>query len=153
MLPRRFVNHFKDRNWSTLGLELLVVIIGVFLGLQADNWNQARIQHNEIESYYDRLIEDLKANEQALVARQDYYRQVLRHGQSALEALGKPREELTEQFLIDAYQATQIWQFVFSRATYDEILSAGAMCCATSTASCVSSSETSKDPKNLLIFF
>jgi len=127
MLPRRFVNHFKDRNWSTLGLELLVVIIGVFLGLQVDNWNQARIQHNEVKSHYKRLIEDLRANERALVARQNYYRQVWTHGQATLEAFRKPREELTEQFLIDAYQATQIWQFVFSRATYDEILSAGAM--------------------------
>ena len=153
MLPRRFLNHVKSRDWSTLGLELLVVVIGVFLGLQVDNWNQARVQHNEVKSYYDRLIEDLRANERDLVARQDYYRQVHSHGQAALATLRETREGLTGQFLVDAYQATQIWQFVFSRATYDEILSAGAMCCATSTASCVSSSETSKDPKNLLIFF
>jgi hypothetical protein len=127
MLSRRFVNHFKSRNWGALGVELLVVIIGVFIGLQADNWNQLRIQNNEIKSYYDRLIEDLRANEQDLISRQNYYIQVRTHGQAALVAFQKPAEELTEQFLIDAYQATQIWQFVFSRATYDEILSAGAM--------------------------
>jgi hypothetical protein len=127
MITSRIVNHFKGRNWSALGLELLVVILGVFIGLQVDNWNQARIQHNEVKSYYDRLIEDMRANEQDLLARKDYYTQVRTHGQAALDALRKPREELAEQLLIDAYQATQIWQFVFNRATYDEILSAGAM--------------------------
>jgi hypothetical protein len=127
MLPDRFVNHLKNRNWGTLGLELLVVVSGVFLGLQVDNWNQARIQHNEVKSYYDRLIEDLRANERDLVARQDYYQQVHSHGQAALATLRETREGLTGKFLVDAYQATQIWQFVFNRSTFDEILSTGAM--------------------------
>ena len=127
MLPDRFANHLKNRNWGTLGLELMVVVIGVFLGLQVDNWNQARIQHNEVKSYYDRLIEDLRANEQGLVARREYYERVRAHGEAALDALGEPVDELTEKFLVDAYQATQIWQFVFNRATFDEILSSGAM--------------------------
>lgn len=127
MLPRRFLDHVRNRDWSALGLELLVVVVGVFLGLQVDNWNEARIQQNEVESYYDRLIEDLRANEQDLVARQDYYRQVHSHGQAALATLRETREGLTGQFLVDAYQATQIWQFVFNRATFDEILSTGAM--------------------------
>jgi hypothetical protein len=127
MLPRRIASYLKDRNWTAVGIELLVVVIGVFLGLQVDNWNETRIERNNVRTYYVRLIEDIRTNENSLLAHQAYYQNVRSHGEVALQALQTPQENLGEQFLIDLYQATQIWQTVFSRAAYDEVLSVGAM--------------------------
>ena len=127
MLPRRIASHMKDQNWKALGIELLVVVIGVFLGLQVDNWNELRIERNNVQTYYVRLIEDLRANENSLLAHQAYYQNVRSHGEAALSVLQTSQENLGEQFLIDLYQATQIWVTVFNRAAYDEILSVGAM--------------------------
>ena len=127
MLPRRIASFMKDQNWTVVGIELLVVVTGVFLGLQVDNWNESRIERNSVRTYYVRLIEDIRTNENSLLAHQAYYQNVRSHGEAALAALRTPQENLGEQFLIDLYQATQIWQTVFNRAAYDEIISVGAM--------------------------
>jgi hypothetical protein len=127
MLPHRIASYLKDQNWTAVGIEFLVVVIGVFLGLQVDNWNKSRIERNNVQTYYVRLIEDLRTNENSLLAHQAYYQNVRSHGEAALAALQTPQENLGEQFLIDLYQATQIWLIVFNRVAYDEILSVGAM--------------------------
>ena len=53
------MNHVNNQNLTAIVIELLVVVLGVFIGLQVDNWNQSRIEQNTVKSYYDRLIEDL----------------------------------------------------------------------------------------------
>lgn len=68
MLPRRIANNLKDQNWKTVAIELLVVVIGVFLGLQVDNWNESRIERNTVRTYYVQIIEDLRTNENNLLA-------------------------------------------------------------------------------------
>jgi hypothetical protein len=43
MLPRRVAEHMKSQNWSAIGVEFLIVVLGVFVGIQAANWNSARL--------------------------------------------------------------------------------------------------------------
>ena len=73
MLPRRIASYMKDQNWTAVGIELLVVVLGVFLGLQVDNWNESRIEGNNVRTYYVRLIEDIRTNENNLLAHQADY--------------------------------------------------------------------------------
>ena len=127
MLPRRIANNLKDQNWTAIGVELLVLVIGVFMGLQVDNWNDSRIERNAVKTYYDRLIQDLRTNEHSLQSHQAYYQNVKANGEAALSALQTAQNNLDEQFLIEAYQATQIWHTVFNRAAFEEILSVGEM--------------------------
>jgi len=127
MLPSRLRNYVENQNWTAIVIELLVVVLGVFIGLQVDNWNQTRIEQNTVKSYYHRLIEDLRTNAESFQARQDYYRKVQSHGQHALDTLRGSQTASAEQFLIDAYQASQIWQVFVNRAAFDEILSVGVM--------------------------
>ena len=42
MLLRRFMHHVKDQNWFAVGLDVVVVIVGIFLGMQVTEWNDAR---------------------------------------------------------------------------------------------------------------
>lgn len=121
----RISRHFKEQNWFAIWLELFIVFLAVFIGLQADNWNQDRISRETATTYYLRLIDDMHAEESSRLARIDYYQQALAHGQRALRALKQPDNELGQQFLIDVYQATQLWNYTPHRATYDELLSIG----------------------------
>jgi hypothetical protein len=41
MILHRLTQHVKGQNWTAIGLEFLIVVLGVFLGLQASNWNDA----------------------------------------------------------------------------------------------------------------
>ncbi len=127
MVISRVPEHAAQANWFAVGMDILIVVIGVFLGMQASNWNEARIERRQGESYRARLIEDLSANESDLKQRRDYYLQVRRHALSALEVFEQPSQPVGEQFLIDAFQATQIVPRTLSRFTYDEIIAAGGM--------------------------
>lgn len=42
MLLRRFSKHFSEQNWFAVGLDVIVVITGIFLGLQVTEWNDDR---------------------------------------------------------------------------------------------------------------
>jgi hypothetical protein len=46
MLLRRFSKHFSEQNWFAVGLDVIVVItgifLGIFLGMQVTEWNDDR---------------------------------------------------------------------------------------------------------------
>lgn len=44
MLLRRVTKHVKDQNWFAVGIDFAIVVVGVFIGLQVANWNDARSQ-------------------------------------------------------------------------------------------------------------
>ena len=125
MRIQRFNKYIKEQNWFAVLIELFVVFLAVFIGLQADTWNEQRIAKSTAKTYYVRLIEDLRAEESTRLARIAYYEIALSHGNAALNALQNNENDLGEQFLIDLYQATQIWNYTPQRATYDELLSIG----------------------------
>lgn len=127
MVIRRIRENVAQHNWFAVGIDLLIVVLGVFLGMQASNWNEARIERQQGESYRARLIEDLRANESDLQQRRAYYLQVRRHAEAALHLIEQPSRPAGEQFLIDAFQATQIVPRTLSRFTYDEMIAAGGM--------------------------
>ena len=125
MFLRRLNKHISEQNWFAVWLDLLIVFLAVFVGLQADNWNQDRVAESNAKIYYARLIEDLRAEEITRLSRIAYYQQALRHGESALQALNQSEIKDNEQLLIDLYQATQLWNYAPQRATYDELLTIG----------------------------
>jgi hypothetical protein len=53
----------KQRDWGTIVLEVLIVVVGIFIGLQVDDWNQARIGRADITEYLERIQVDLKRDE------------------------------------------------------------------------------------------
>ena len=122
---KRFTQHVSEQNWLAVWLDLAIVFLAVFVGLQADNWNEERIARLNAKVYYARLIDDLRAEEVTRLARIDYYQTTLAHGKAALQSLGQPEHMLDEEFLVNVYQVTQIWNYTPQRATYDELLSMG----------------------------
>jgi len=42
MLLRRVIEHFREQEWTAIFLDFLIVVVGVFVGLQVNNWNEAR---------------------------------------------------------------------------------------------------------------
>lgn len=125
MVIRRIRESAAKQNWFAVTLDLLILVIGVFLGLQANNWNQSRLERQQEQSYRIRLIEDLRTNETDLRQRQAYYSQVRKHALAALNALENSTSPTDHQFVIDAYQATQIIPRTLTRFTYEEMLASG----------------------------
>ena len=42
MILRRVIGHFRKQEWAAIAIDFLIVVFGVFVGLQVNNWNEAR---------------------------------------------------------------------------------------------------------------
>ena len=62
MILRRITEHVKAQNWFAVFLDFLIVVVGVFIGLQVSNWNDGRRTEVLEQSYLSRLADDLSDN-------------------------------------------------------------------------------------------
>lgn len=124
---RSLYRHVRTHDWFAVGVDFVIVVVGVFVGIQVSNWNGDRLEKRAARAYVERIREDLGTSAQSLESLMTYYVQVKSHALAALDAFDKPQAELGEQFLIDAFQSSQLLMRTVERSTYDEILSAGAM--------------------------
>ena len=61
MILRRITEHVKAQNWFAVGLDFLIVVFGVFIGIQVSNWNEARAETHREASHLAALREDFIA--------------------------------------------------------------------------------------------
>jgi hypothetical protein len=127
MILRRVREHVTGHNWFAVGVDFIIVVVGVFVGIQASNWNQARAERSQGREYRAMLLNDLDSNLENLATRKHYYSWVRNEALAMLADLDRPASSLDQQFLVHAYQATQILPWALKRNTYDEIVSTGAI--------------------------
>ena len=60
MLLRRFTQHVKDQNWFAVTLDFLIVVAGIFIGLQVSAWNDSRADRVMEREYLERLQRDME---------------------------------------------------------------------------------------------
>lgn len=58
MILRRITQHVKDQNWFAVGLDFFIVVIGVFIGLQVANWNEARAEKAQANELVARMVSE-----------------------------------------------------------------------------------------------
>jgi hypothetical protein len=56
MILRRLTDTFRKQDWFTVAVETLIVVLGVFLGLQVNNWNVARVMRADEADLLSRMI-------------------------------------------------------------------------------------------------
>ena len=90
MILRRLAEAIKSQNWFIVFIEVLVLVVGIFMGLQVDDWNQSRKDWAEERVYLEELLEDFEANRTALLG-----------STSALEEIIPAMTALLEQSALD----------------------------------------------------
>ena len=58
MILRRLAEAIRVQHWFTVVLEILIVVIGIFIGLQVDDWNERRKDRAAERGYLERLLTD-----------------------------------------------------------------------------------------------
>jgi len=58
MILQRLATSIRKQDWFTVLVETLIVVFGVFIGLQVNNWNEARQERVQEREYLVRLHED-----------------------------------------------------------------------------------------------
>ena len=59
MILRRLSQSLKDQNWTAIVIEFVLLVAGVFLGIQVANWNEARRDHHRERAYLGRIAAEM----------------------------------------------------------------------------------------------
>jgi hypothetical protein len=62
MILRRLSRHLREQNWTAIGIEFVLLVAGVFLGIQVANWNANRIDRVEAGQALDRLEQEFRVH-------------------------------------------------------------------------------------------
>lgn len=127
MILRKLSQSLKDQNWTAIWIEFVLLVAGVFLGIQVANWNESLGDSQEAATYRQRLADDLRSELSGIETRTAYFQRIRAHALDALAAAQAPAGQAGQQFLLDAYQATQEYPFNPPRSAYEEMISAGRM--------------------------
>ncbi|WP_412067263.1 hypothetical protein [Rubrivirga sp. IMCC43871] len=123
MILRRITQHVRDQNWTAIAIDFVIVVVGVFVGLQVSNWNAARADARLGRVYTERLLVDLHQNRESRLVLVAYYDAVAASAERTVALLAAPGDD--RALVIHAYRATEWSGFRDVRATWDEILFSG----------------------------
>jgi len=60
VLLRRITKHVKDQNWFAVLIDFIIVVFGVFIGIQVANWNGDRENRALEQEYLNRLHAEIE---------------------------------------------------------------------------------------------
>ena len=129
MIFRKIRESFRSSNVSQLVVELLIVIAGVFIGIQVSNWNDERIERGRAHSYLDRISADLGTDMLNFQDRMAFWKKIYAYGELGLHYATTGDSHGTSEWglLLAYFQASQLEEFYTASSTYDELKSIGAL--------------------------
>ena len=103
MLLRRLSSHVRAENWFAVFLDIIVVVVGLFIGLQIDTWWEGRKEARIEGAYLLEIQEDFELNKLVLEGSTADLEGIIRstlvlQEQSALAAPSMSVSELNENF-------------------------------------------------------
>jgi hypothetical protein len=60
MLLRRVIEHVRAQNWTAIGIDFAIVVVGILLALQISDWNLARQDRVRERAYLARIAAELE---------------------------------------------------------------------------------------------
>ena len=108
MILRRLTANLKAQNWTAVAIDFLIVVVGVFVGIQASNWNQARVERAETQRLLMRIEPEIEQIISFAANTRDYYATTRRFAETAFAAWNGDPKVSDNDFVIAAYQASQI---------------------------------------------
>lgn len=125
MLLHRVIDHFRKQEWTAIGIDFVIVVIGVFVGIQVANWNSTRLAHEEERRLVAQLADDV---DMAIFRSEDWIARTSGRLDSFLEAVALIQADGPEAQLTRIQCEATAYSHVVdirtsSLPTLDEILS------------------------------
>lgn len=125
---RRITEHMRQQAWTAIGIEFVIVVLGVFLGLQVENWNEARLQAEGELAMLSRLEEELVAVQSELTIVAEQFERTERATARVIEAIRAGTRPSEDGSFEDALRDAQyVWDAPTLSVTYSELVSTGAL--------------------------
>jgi len=125
MLLRSVTEHVRTQNWFAVGVDLVIVVFGVYIGIQVSNWNEAFLENQRGEYFAERLREDLRKEFEIYENEDSYYSSVHEYALRAIDLVDNDDPAFDNEFVVSAYNATQFYHGQSARSTFDELVATG----------------------------
>lgn len=102
------MNFIRTLNWPKIVGETLIIIVGVFVGVQASNWNEERLEKAETVRLLEQFQPELANQVELYDTNVRYYKTTRRYAEQAFAGWRRDPTVSDGQFVIAAYQASQI---------------------------------------------
>lgn len=126
MILRRLSHHVRTQNWIAVGLDFAIVVLGVFLGLQLGNANEARQAAAKEARVIERLTADFEKLEGTLAERIEATFVMMQNIDALLaiiEAGGEPADPLHAAAMIVDIFGVSVREA--PPASYEELVASG----------------------------
>jgi hypothetical protein len=127
MILRRLTEHVKAQNWFAVVIDFVIVVLGVFVGIQVSNWNEARSSKRQEGVLVAQLADDLRSMRQSFAFSDAISRKTHDGWVAIFRALEACRpieaEPALVQYALARYQRT--YQPNVQSTAYDEMTSLG----------------------------
>ncbi len=124
MIFKRFAANLRAQNWFAIGVEFAIVVAGVFVGTQVSNWNAGRLERADTSRLIAQLQPELRAQVDFYDTAKAYYATTRSFAEVALAGWAGDAKVSDNDFVIAAYQASQIQGIGTNSATWANIFGA-----------------------------
>ena len=123
MILRRVIEHVKNQQWTAIGIDFIIVVLGVFVGIQVANWNELRVEREREHLLLGELRAELAESIRQAVIKHKAFDQVGRSGKRAIAFLdsGKPCGDACWPVIVDFFHASQWQSSIAEFPTYEEM--------------------------------
>ncbi len=127
MILRRVIAHFRKQEWTAIAIDFVIVVAGVFMGIQVQQWNNERADRKREQVYLERVLADIDLSiETTMLSRERL--KAYSAGQKlvveSLRACSLP-DDRKDAFADGVSDIAKIGPSVFVLNTTQEMLSAG----------------------------
>lgn len=123
MLLRRVIEHVRDQNWAAVGIDFVIVVVGVFFGIQVSNWNEDRKSLQQERELLERLKVEINQNIVSSQEKRRFFDTVYTSAERVHAFFGANASCTAEcwQRVVDAFYASQWRDLRPTRHAFDEM--------------------------------
>jgi hypothetical protein len=128
MLLRRISLHVKDQNWFAVCIDFVIVVIGVYIGIQVANWNDGRVAAANEAKLIVRLTEEMQVLEAELAVDAENYKSTVKATGALIKALrsgAMPVDKESLRWII--WRANHFEDIPSLSASYSELVASGGL--------------------------
>ena len=127
MLLRSISANVRSQNWVAVTLDFVIVVVGIFVGLQADAWNEDRKDRIRERAAIEQLLEDFTTSNAIVNRMVEYHVEKVKELTFAMDAL--TRGELAPDEFVRFRNAfvsmTQLPPLGATMGGYDSLIASG----------------------------
>jgi len=126
-IRKQFIVENKIANYLKYAIgEIVLVVIGILIALQINNWNQKRLERIEEKNILAALHDEFLENKKMLDSTTEVYAGAMNANIALMDLMGKSAEEL-QKYNMDSlfYASLPSSQIVFSNNTVQNIVQTG----------------------------